>query len=194
MPLGETQPIAIDVRIVVAGQEALAKAVQHGRFRADLLARLEGVTVRLPALRQRREDVPALFIRLLAAQWEGSPPDVGVDLIERLCLHDWPFNVRELVHLVRKLVVFHGGANKLTARELPENLRAGSETRSAQDSLDPAPGLPKRVTLDHLMDALRQAGGNVTKAAGMLGMTRQRAYRLLEAGGVDLAALRLDDS
>ena len=194
MPLGETQPVEIDVRIVVAGQESLAKAVQAGRFRADLLARLEGVTVRLPALRQRREDVPALFTRLLAEHWQGSLPEVGVDLIERLCLHGWPFNVRELVHLVRKLVVFHAGAKKLTARELPESIQISSESRAASDAAEATLASPKRVTLEQLMDALKNAGGNLTKAAGALGITRQRAYRLLEAGSVDLASLRLDDT
>ena len=192
MPLGETQPVKIDVRIVVAGQESLLNAVQAGRFRADLLARLEGVTLKLPALRQRKEDVPGLFIQLLAEHW-APPPEVSVDLIERLCIHDWPFNVRELVNLVKKLVVFHGGLGKLTARQLPDRIRLGKTPCPTLTPAEAPAATPKRATLEDLMGALQQAGGNVTQAARMLGITRQRAYRLLEAGGVDLTALRLDD-
>ena len=192
VPLGETQPVKIDVRIVVAGQVSLLNAVQDGRFRADLLARLEGVSVRLPALRQRREDVPGLFIQLLAEHW-APPPEVSVDMIERLCIHDWPFNVRELVNLVKKLVVFHGGLGKLTARQLPDRIRIGNAPRPTLTPTHAPAAKPNRATLEDLMAALQQASGNVTQAARMLGITRQRAYRLLEAGGVDLTALRLDD-
>src|SRR5262249_37694677 len=73
-PLGETRPVPIDVRIVVAGQQSLMDAVREERFRADLLARLEGLTVRLPPLRTRREDVPPLFSHLLQKMSEGRAP------------------------------------------------------------------------------------------------------------------------
>src|SRR5690348_12697509 len=73
-PLGEVRPVPIDVRLVVAGQQSLAKAVDEGRFRADLLARVEGVTVHLPPLRDRREDVLPLFTRLVAAHAAGPVP------------------------------------------------------------------------------------------------------------------------
>jgi transcriptional regulator with PAS, ATPase and Fis domain len=192
VPLGETRPVKIDVRIVVAGQESLLNAVKEGRFRADLLARLEGVNVRLPALRQRKEDVPGLFVQLLAEHW-APPPEVSVDLIERLCIHDWPFNVRELVNLVKKLVVFHGGLAKVTARQLPDRIRLGNASLPTPAPPDTEAAIPKRATLEDLMRALQQAGGNVTQAARQLGITRQRAYRLLEAGAVDLTTLRLDD-
>ncbi len=94
-PLGETRPIPIDVRVVVAGQQSLLEASRQGRFRPDLLARLDGVTVHLPPLRSRREDVSPLFSHFLTDLGRGTVPSVDVDFIERLCLHDWPFNVRE---------------------------------------------------------------------------------------------------
>ena len=89
----------IDVRVVVAGQQPLIEAVRAGRFRADLLARLDGLTVRLPPLRERREDVIPLFSRLLEEIGQGRVPAIESDFAERLCMHDWPFNVRELVLL-----------------------------------------------------------------------------------------------
>ena len=84
-PLGETRPVPIDVRIVVAGQQPLMEVVRAGRFRADLLARLDGLTVRLPPLRERREDVIPLFSHLLREIGQGRAPAIESDFAERLC-------------------------------------------------------------------------------------------------------------
>ena len=123
VPLGESQPVPIDVRIVVAAQESLEKAVADKRFRADLYARLEGLTVRLPPLRDRLDDVPGLFARLLRDVAGGKPPTVEPRLVEALCLYDWPFNVRELVTLVRRVMVLHGHEPQLGRRHLPTRFR-----------------------------------------------------------------------
>jgi transcriptional regulator of acetoin/glycerol metabolism len=191
-PLGETRPVPVDVRIVVAGQQPLMAAAQEGRFRSDLLARLDGITVRLPPLRQRKEDVPALFSHILGEQSRGQAPALEADLVEQLCIHDWPFNVREMVQLVRQLLVLHGSETLLSARHLPA--RIGK--RPAEPSVgapaaavsDAGPGEP--LGLPALLAALRASGGNVARASAMLGITRQRAYRLMESHDVDLAALR----
>jgi sigma-54 dependent transcriptional regulator, acetoin dehydrogenase operon transcriptional activator AcoR len=189
-PLGEARPVPIDVRIVVAGQASLAEAVHEGRFRADLLARLEGVTVRLPPLRKRREDVLPLFSRFLNEQSGGRAPAVEADLVERLLVHDWPFNVRELVLLVRRLLVLHGGESTLHAAHLPERM-GDSSPESPKKSEPSMPGTASdAVELPALIVALRAAGGNVARASAMLGISRQRAYRLMESHGVNLDALR----
>jgi transcriptional regulator of acetoin/glycerol metabolism len=192
-PLGETRPVPVDVRVVVASQQALGDVAREGRFRPDLLARLDGLTVKLPPLRRRREDVPPLFSRLLTAFGQGRSPAVEADVIERLCLHDWPFNVRELVLLVRRLLTLHGDEPTLTALHLPERIGAtpgpASEPAAGPSSAAaPAPAEP--LELPALMVALRASGGNVARAAAMLGITRQRAYRLMEGQAVDLEAMR----
>jgi sigma-54 dependent transcriptional regulator, acetoin dehydrogenase operon transcriptional activator AcoR len=198
-PLGETRPVAIDVRIVVAGQQPLMDAVREGRFRADLLARLDGVTVKLPPLRRRREDVPPLFSHLLKVLGQGRAPAVESDLVERLCLHDWPFNVRELVQLVRRLLVLQSDESTLRAAHLPDRIGAGAEAdprpaptlrATAAVAGAQAPGVSEPIELPALVVALRTSGGNVARAAAMLGITRQRAYRLMEGQAVDLEALR----
>jgi DNA-binding NtrC family response regulator len=193
-PLGETRAVPVDVRVVVAGQGSLGEAVSEGRFRADLLARLDGVTVRLPPLRQRREDVLPLFSHFLREQTDGRAPAVEADFVERLLVHDWPFNVRELVLLVRRLLVLHGQESTLLASHLPERMgdpdaaSGGSSPRKAAPSVSAPVAEP--VELPALIVALRAAGGNVARASAMLGITRQRAYRLMESGTVDLEALR----
>ena len=198
LPLGETRPVAVDVRIVVAGQQSLMAAVREGRFRADLLGRIDGVTVRLPPLRSRREDVFPLFTRLLVKLGQGAIPAVESDLVERLCRHDWPFNVRELVLLVRRLLTLHPHAASWRAEQLPD--RIGSDLGSAAAAVRPAVGGAggataeraggEEIDMSALLGALRTSGGNVARAAAMLGITRQRAYRMMEKQAVDLEAMR----
>jgi DNA-binding NtrC family response regulator len=197
-PLGESRPIPIDVRVVVAGQESLLDAVRERRFRADLLARLDGMSVRLPPLRARREDVPTLFCQLWSALGQGVQPSLEFDFVERLCVHDWPLNVRELVLLARRLLVFHADEPSLHAGHLPARigdagerpaLRQPSPETTADKSSAIAASL-ERVELPELIAALRAAQGNVTQASTLLGITRQRAYRLIEGHALDLDGLR----
>ncbi len=193
-PLGETRPLAIDVRLVVAGQESLLRAVQKGHFRADLLARLEGLTLLLPPLRERREDVLPLFSRFLRDEGAGRAPALDADFVERLLVHDWPFNVRELGLLARRLVVLHGSDATLGVEQLPDRMLEPSEAPTPAEAARPTPTKPltppEPVELPALVTALRTAGGNVARAAAMLGITRQRAYRLMEGHAVNLDALR----
>jgi DNA-binding NtrC family response regulator len=201
-PLGEPRPVPIDVRVLVAGQVSLLEASRQGRFRPDLLARLDGVTVKLPPLRNRRQDVPLHFSRFLTDLGQGRAPAVEGELVERLCLHDWPFNVRELLLLARRLVVLHGGDSTLRAAHLPERIGdpsaprapvggAAAQSATAVPSVAAvAPGPAEPVELPALVAALRASGGNVARAAAMLGVTRQRAYRLMDGKAIDLEALR----
>jgi transcriptional regulator of acetoin/glycerol metabolism len=188
-PLGETRPVPVDVRVIVAGQQSLMASVQGGRFRADLLARLEGLTVRLPPLRERREDVIPLFTHLLAQLGGGQAPrpapTFDSDFAERLCVYDWPFNVRELVLLANRLLVVRGAGATLTRADLPDRM---GESPGVEPAPQAVPGEP--VALPALIAALRAAGGNVSRAAALMGISRQRAYRLMEGQGIDLEALR----
>ncbi|MES1207002.1 MAG: sigma 54-interacting transcriptional regulator [Pseudomonadota bacterium] len=198
-PLGEARPVPIDVRVVVAGQQSLIESARTGRFRPDLLARLDGLTVKLPPLRARREDVIPLFSRFLEVFGHGSAPAFESDLGERLCVHDWPFNVRELVLLARRLLALHGTETTLRAHHLPE--RIGQEA-SATEPRQPGPAsaaarppadapVSEPVQLPALVMALRTSSGNVARAAAILGISRQRAYRLMEGQAIDLDAMRL---
>jgi DNA-binding NtrC family response regulator len=196
-PLGESRPVPIDVRVVVAGQQSLMESVRGGRFRADLLARLDGLTVRLPPLRARREDVLPLFSRLLEGVGQGHAPAFETDVAERLSVHDWPFNVRELVLLARRLLALHSTETTLRAHHLPERIgqeSTGSRPTGAAVNVAPAASGPAEpVQLPALLVALRASGGNVARAAAILGISRQRAYRLMEGQGIDLESLRGPD-
>jgi len=187
-PLGEVKPVKLDVRVLAAAQEPLAQAVAQARFRADLFARLDGLSVRLPPLRERRAEIPYLFTRLLVEGSGARPPTPEVRLVERLCLYDWPFNVRELGLLVKRLLVLHGAEPKLLLRHLPERFRAEPAEAASPPTAPVAGQLPD---LEALLEALRASSGNVARAAQALGISRQRAYRMMQGrADVDLDALR----
>jgi DNA-binding NtrC family response regulator len=198
-PLGEARPVPVDVRVVVAGQQSLMEAVRAGRFRGDLLARLDGITARLPPLRQRREDVLPLFSRFLEAAGGGRAPAMEPDVAEWLCVYDWPFNVRELVLLARRLVAVHGPAATLKVPHLPERMTeldgqpAPAHGPSAAEPQSPEiAASAEPVQLPALIAALRASGGNVARAAAVLGISRQRAYRLMEGQRIELESIRND--
>ena len=196
-PLGEAKPVKLDVRVLAAAQEPLGQAVAQGRFRADLFARLDGLTVRLPALRERRAELPYLFTRLLVESSGARPPAVDVRVVERLCLYDWPFNVRELGLLVKRLLVLHGAEPQLMLKHLPERLQPETVLGQAEMASAPgAPGAPERRGAEapdfaELLEALRACAGNVARAAQSIGISRQRAYRMMQGRtDLDLDALR----
>jgi transcriptional regulator with PAS, ATPase and Fis domain len=187
--LGEAGATHVDVRIVAAAQAPLADAVAAGRFRADLQARLDGLTIVLPPLRARRDEAVALFRELLRQHAGGRPPALDPKLVEALALHDWPLNVRELVTVARRLLVVHGHEPLLKRAHLPDSLRARAEVEPAREA-EPAPAAaahPGRRSVDDagdfeaLVAALRANDGSVSRAAAAAGLSRARAYRLLAA-------------
>jgi len=195
VPLGESAPVPIDVRVLAAAQTPLREAVRERRFRADLAARLEGMIIRLPPLRERVVEIPFLLDRLLAQHAAEAPgaraaPAVDPRLVERLCLYDWPFNLRELDLLVRQLLVLYPEAPLLKRAFLPERLLAPAAAAAAPlaeappRGAPPAPGRGARRAVDGdlaaLIAALKTTHGNVARAAAVVGVSRQRAYRLLE--------------
>jgi len=192
IPLGESIPVKIDVHLVAATQTPLAEAVAAGRFRADLYARLDGLTIELPPLRQRIEELPFLFMRFLFNQAQPRPmPAVDATLVESLCLYDWPFNLRELDRVARQLWALHGHESTLLAAHLPPRFIRPESTASAPAAPQPGPAEPDIAAM---LAALRAARGNVKHAALALGISRQRLYRMLdEAQEVDLTKLRQDD-
>jgi transcriptional regulator with PAS, ATPase and Fis domain len=176
--LGETRAVDVDFRVITACQGSLTAFVQSGALRADLGARLSGMIVRLPLLRERIEDVPGLFQRFVNDHAGGLPPALDRKLIERLCLHDWPQNVRELEFLARELLVVHGHEARLRRSHLPPHIRGAGTPLPRQ-----APN-PLSQDLQRLAHALREARGNITHACASLGISRARAYRILDGQSV----------
>jgi two-component system response regulator FlrC len=199
VPLGESAPVRIDVRVLAASQIPLSQVVAERRFRADLCARLDGLTIRLPPLRERKQEIAFLFSHLLRLHAGGRPPEIEPRLVEQLCLHDWPFNVRELDLLARRLLVLHGHEVLLRRSHLPEQIlnrptasepavapigSVGSGPVAASANKPESHRARRERELSLLTEALRSHNGSVARAAAAVGISRQRAYRLMEAGGI----------
>ncbi len=181
--VGGAETRSVDVRVVSATHVPLREAVEAGRFRADLFARLEGWLLRLPPLRDRRSDVCALLGQFL--------PDrpLTADAVEALLVHDWPFNVRELRTIARRLEVMRAPGEAVTADDLGPLADALRDRRTATPPVDvdaPAPEL----TRERIDAALRELRGNVTRAARHLGCGRKTLYRRLTEFGIDPEAYR----
>jgi transcriptional regulator with PAS, ATPase and Fis domain len=183
-PVGETKPVAVDVRIVAASHSTLDELVATGRLREDLAMRLAGFAIRIPPLRERRLDVHSLlrhFLDLYAVERE-PPLEVHVRCLEDLLLHDWPGNVRELEFLVRRLLALAGRERTLAWHMLPDAIRR-KPTLAATQSLLPAETRAAR-DIAALCEALRACNGNIARAAVTATISRQRAYRLMAGKSV----------
>ncbi|HTV23194.1 MAG TPA: sigma 54-interacting transcriptional regulator [Polyangiaceae bacterium] len=203
-PLGETRSVPLDVRVLCAVQEPLPRLVQQKRIREDLVMRLAGLVLELPPLRARREDIAELFRTFLGLHSGGRSPDVEQRLLEEVMLYDWPGNVRELELVARQLLALHGHEPALRCDMLPEAVRhpVASDASGITLAVAPAPSsrmssraplrrpgssetTPNADRRDHDLQRLRaeleRNGGNVKQAASAVGISRQRAYRLLDA-------------
>ncbi|HTE55049.1 MAG TPA: sigma 54-interacting transcriptional regulator [Kofleriaceae bacterium] len=175
VPVGESEPIPVDVRFVAATNRDLWSDVEAGRFREDLLARLTGLTVRLPPLRERREDLGLLVARLLR---RVSPEPDAVRMTPRasraLVRYDWPRNVRELESCLSAAILLAEGKD-IDLHHLPAEIQkaAGPATPSSTSS---APDQP-RPSIAALMDA---HDGNISAVARALATSRSQVRRLLK--------------
>jgi DNA-binding NtrC family response regulator len=182
-PVGGNRAIHTDARVVAASNVDLDRSVAEQRFRQDLYYRLSVIVIRIPALRDRREDVPMLieqFVRNASAR-TGRPVVISPEAIVALASYRWPGNVRELENTIERLVVFSRGRIELP--DLPDAVLAAPsfEERMFQD-------LPTLDELErrYLVHVLAAVGGNRSRAAEALGIDRRTLYRMAERLGVPL--------
>lgn len=177
IPLGETRPLHFDARIVVTAQRPLDDLVAEGKLREDLAMRLNGFELVLPGLRDRRVDVPSLFWQFLRDHSSGRYPAVSSKFYARLCSYAWPGNVRELELLARRMLALHGSSPLIDCDHLPEKF---SQLESAEPPPHSNTVFETRDDQDlfRLKEALEDCG-SMKGAAERIGISRQRAYRLM---------------
>jgi len=178
--VGSSRTRKVDVRILSATNADLGEEVAAGRFRQDLLFRLNTIEIRVPPLRERREDIPllaALFLRLHSRRYRKKLAAFDSAALQALMEHSWPGNVRELDHAVERGVLMAGG-EQVRVSDLA--LRAGS--REASPRLEDM-GL-EEVEFYLIKKALAKFGGNVSQAAGALGLSRSALYRRIQRFGL----------
>jgi DNA-binding NtrC family response regulator len=176
--VGGNEMIPIDVRVLAATNRDLKALVAESRFREDLYYRLNGITIGLPPLRERRQDLPLLAQHFVDkhARSSGRPVrHLADEALALLAEHDWPGNVRELEHVIERAVVL-ASTEVLLADHLPAEIR---------HPVEPPLRLPRnRMTLEevkrwHVTQVLQDTGGNKQKAAELLGIDRRTLYRIL---------------
>ena len=178
--VGSSRTHRVDVRVISATNANLPEEVQAGRFREDLLFRLNTIEIRLPPLRERREDIPLLaeyFLRRHTARYRKALSGFEGPALQALLDHSWPGNVRELDHAIERAVLLAGGA---AVRGSDLGLRA-----SGADGERRLEDLPLEEVERMLIDkALKRHGGNVSEAAKALGLSRSALYRRLAQHGL----------
>jgi two-component system response regulator HydG len=179
--LGGTRTIQVDVRIVAATNQDLADMVKEKRFREDLYYRLNVITVRVPPLRERHEDIRVLaqhYLRVYAAKNGRTLDGFSNEALERLESYRWPGNVRELENLIERMVLL-ARKDRIDAEDLPEEI-AGVK-RPPRDAILELVGTPLADVEQRLLDeTLRITGGNKTQAAKLLGIDVRTVARKLE--------------
>jgi len=184
VPLGESQSRKVDFRLVSASNKNLPELVKEGLFREDLYYRIRGFDIHVPALRERREDIPFLlqhFAQVDAMLIKAEPPVFTNDTIAVLMDHPWPGNVRELRSAV-SFAVPHSARGVVRRRDLPPEIAT-----AAPASVTPG-AQSRRVRSDpkrEIMQALKEMGGNRSRAAKHLGISRATFYRRLQQLGID---------
>jgi DNA-binding NtrC family response regulator len=178
-PVGGGSPIPVDVRVVAATHRDLDAMITDGEFREDLFYRLDVVSIEIPPLRARREDIPALaehFRREVNAREGRSVPGFALDVMQRLAGYDWPGNVRELENFVERAVVI-ARTRMVASKDLPTHMHPQvlDLERAARDLPIHGVDLPLLLTEieEHLItEALGRAGGNRDRAAELLRLNR----------------------
>jgi Nif-specific regulatory protein len=189
---GEGREIAVDVRLVAATHHDLHRLVEAGRFRADLMYRLNVIPVQLPALRERRGDMPELvrhFVSRLNQEHQRNAV-VGPGAMASLCAYEWPGNIRQLANVLERLVLLSGDAaigSEMVARALGDEAIRGVPPPATPPAVGSVAVRPyewvRGEDRQRLEAAVRAAGGNRAQAARALGMTpRQLGYRLKVMG------------
>jgi DNA-binding NtrC family response regulator len=172
----------VNVRVLSATNADLHAEIAAGRFREDLLYRLNTVVIHLPPLRDRRSDIDALarhFLGIYAARYRKAIAGFDADAVAAMQVHPWPGNVRELAHAVERSVLMAEPASReIAARNLSLRGKAGGDSAPVEDlSLEEA----ERVFIEKV---LARHGGDVRLAAEQLGMSRSALYRRLQQYGV----------
>ena len=186
IPVGATEAIPVDVRLIAATNRDLERDIEEGRFRRDLYYRLNVITLELPTLKNRDEDIELLAEYFLAGQAEGDPrggKKLSAKALAVLQEYHWPGNVRELENVIERAVVLTAGAT-IKPEALPSRLREAPPEPLVQDrpAVNPALDVIERAYIEHV---LRAEAGNKTRAAEVLGIDPSTLYRKIKRYDLD---------
>ena len=179
-PLGESIPKKVDIRVISATNADIPKMVNEKSFREDLFYRINLITLRLPPLRERRDDIPLLtrhFIKTAATNNGMTPPEISSEAMEFLTRLPYPGNIRELKNILERAVITAGPRLERKDFDYLDSSAANDFSKVQTSNLED-------IERNALIDAMEKSNGNYTQAARLLGVTRQTLYRKLEKHGI----------
>ncbi|MGH7830591.1 MAG: sigma-54-dependent transcriptional regulator [Candidatus Binatia bacterium] len=177
--LGGTEESKVDVRVIAATNRDLDKLTQTGRFRTDLFYRLNVVSLYIPPLRERKEDIPPLlehFLKRMAEEHSMAPKILSPEVVDFFMSYHWPGNVREVENLIERLTIL-SPRETITIQDLPETMRSRDQTASMKEEVlsgsRPLSEAVDEFERELILKALQRTGFNQTKAASLLGTSRR---------------------
>jgi two-component system nitrogen regulation response regulator NtrX len=192
--VGGQRPVKVDVRVLSATSRDLAQEIAEGRFREDLFYRLNVVPVRLPSLRERREDIPELanqFLVRFAAERRIPAPELSEEAIAALQAHEWPGNVRQLRNIIERTVILAPceRVERIEADMLPSEILENQSSPGISSQTMTIMGSPLREAREsfereYLRIQIRRFSGNISRTASFIGMERSALHRKLKALGI----------
>jgi two-component system nitrogen regulation response regulator NtrX len=192
--VGGQRPVKVDVRVLSATSRNLQDEIAAGRFREDLYYRLNVVPVRLPPLRERREDIPELvshFLARIAAERRMAAPSISEEAMAALQAHDWPGNVRQLRNIIERTLILAPGdrAARIDVDLLPPEVLENQSAMSGANTGMAIMGSPLREAREafereYLKIQIRRFSGNISRTASFIGMERSALHRKLKALGI----------
>ncbi len=192
--IGGQLPRKINVRIMAATNVNLSESVRNKSFRSDLYYRLNVLSILIPPLRQRTEDITVLidyFIKIYNQSLGKSVKGVTMDALNRMLSHNWPGNVRELENTIERALNLTQ-EDIISEAELPSELSPEYQTQNLMPpKADPSAGFGKKRVLDRIIEALEQEEGNVTKASAVLGIPKRTLYRKIQKYDIDVNKYRI---
>jgi len=187
IPVGGTNPIKVDVRLVAATNADLEKAIKQDKFRPDLYYRLNVIPIYLPPLRRRRDDIPLLVSHFLKKLNEGldaaKQKGISKEAMEVLVGYDWPGNVRELENVIERAVILEE-SGEITVTSLPEKLRC-REPGTERIITDRAQVTLEELEREYLIKVLNDTNWQKKKASAILGINASTLYRKIQRYGLD---------
>ena len=184
-PVGSTESVPVDVRIIAATNLDLEEEIRRGNFRSDLFYRLNVIALTMPPLRDRKDDIPLLARHFLArvGDDDGEARELSDEALEALMEHDWPGNVRELENALERAGVIADGPT-IQVEHLPERVREPAPVRVVSTATPDNPTLEviERAYIQHVLKA---EGGNKTRAAQVLGIDPSTLYRKIKSYGLE---------
>src|SRR5215831_5710112 len=182
IPVGGTQPIKIDCRLVAATNADLEREVNEGRFRADLFFRLNVIPIQLPPLRQRRDDIPLLVDHFLKRHIDGgAEKNISKDALELLKKYDWPGNVRELENVMERVLIL-ADTGVIEPTDLPDSIRFGQQQRGSLVIDSPDMTL-EQLEKEYILKVLQHTNWQKKRASEILGINASTLYRKLISYG-----------